>query len=353
MISNKKIIMKTFLIKYFLILAFVSITMSSLGQDIHFSQIFETPLLRNPALAGLFSGDIRVQTVYRSQWNSVTNAYRTGSANIEYKIPIGLSSDDYVTIGGQFLYDKAGSVDLTSTHILPALNYHKSLNGEKSTYLSLAIMGGWVQRSLDRGKITTNSQFNGISYDPSLATGETFPKASYSYFDGTVGLSFSKQLGENVDNNMYVGVAYHHFNKSKKLSFYTDYKVEMTPKWVASAGIRMSTNDYSYITFEGDYTKQGASNEIIGGVMYSKKLDDPENPTYVIHGGAYMRFNDAVIPVVKLETKPLAFAVSYDVNISGLKKVSTGRGGFELSITYQKFLDRNNSSLNATKCPKF
>ena len=70
------------------------------AQDIHFSQIFETPLLRNPALAGLFSGDIRVQTVYRSQWNSVTNAYSTSSANVEYKLPVGTSTD-YVTIGGQ------------------------------------------------------------------------------------------------------------------------------------------------------------------------------------------------------------------------------------------------------------
>ena len=31
------------------------------AQDIHFSQFFETPLLRNPALAGIFTGDIRLQ----------------------------------------------------------------------------------------------------------------------------------------------------------------------------------------------------------------------------------------------------------------------------------------------------
>jgi type IX secretion system PorP/SprF family membrane protein len=344
--------MKQFFSKYFLVLAFISSSAMAFGQDIHFSQIFETPLLRNPALAGLFSGDVRIQTVYRSQWNSVTNAYRTGSANIEYKLPVGQSSD-FVTIGAQVLYDKAGAVDLTSTHILPALNYHKSMNGEKSTYLSLAIMGGWVQRSLDRGKISTNSQYNGSSYDPNAATGETFPKSSYSYFDGTVGLSFNTQLGENVDDNMYVGVAYHHFNKSKKLSFYSDYTVAMSPKWVASGGVRMSTNDYSYITFEADYTKQGSSNEIIGGVMYSKKLDDPEDSKYVIHGGAYMRFNDALIPVIKIDARPIAFAVSYDINISGLKKVSTGRGGFELSLTYKKFLDKYNSSINSTRCPKF
>ncbi|MGZ3910129.1 MAG: type IX secretion system membrane protein PorP/SprF, partial [Flavisolibacter sp.] len=39
------------------------------GQDIHFSQFFEAPLLRNPSLAGIFTGDIRVQAVYRDQWN--------------------------------------------------------------------------------------------------------------------------------------------------------------------------------------------------------------------------------------------------------------------------------------------
>ncbi len=344
--------MKSILRTYLTFFALLFCASMAKGQDIHFSQIFETPLLRNPALAGLFSGDIRVQTVFRSQWNSITNAYRTGSANAEYKIGIGQSSD-FITVGGQVLYDKAGTVDLTSTHILPALNYHKSLNGEKSTYLSFAMMGGWVQRRIDRSKITTNSQFNGSSYDPNLSTGETFSKSSYSYFDATVGMSFSTQLGENIDNNMYVGLAYHHFNKSKKLSFYSRNDIEMTPKWVASGGIRMSTTDYGYITFEGDYTKQGVSTEIIGGLMYSMKLDDPENPKYLLHGGAYMRWNDAIIPVVKVETKPLAFALSYDVNISGLKRVSTGRGGFEISITYQKFLDKFNSSINATKCPKF
>ena len=340
-------------VRYQLVFIFLLVSKISMAQqDINFSQFYELPLLRNPALAGLFSGDIRVQTVYRSQWNSITNAYSTTSANMEYKLPVG-ESTDYVTIGGQVLYDKAGTVDLTSTHILPAINYHKSLSAERSMYLSMAIMGGYVQRSIDRSKMTTNSQFNGNAYDPNMATGETFNKSSYSYFDGTAGLSFNTQLGENIDNNMFVGLAYHHFNKSKKVSFYSDAKTELMPKWVASGGVRMSTNNYSYITVEADYSTQGINREIIGGVMYSQKLDDPDNPKYIIHGGGYMRFNDAIIPVIKVESKPIAVAVSYDVNISGLRRVSTGRGGFEISLVFQKFLDRYNSSSDATRCPKF
>ncbi len=344
--------MKYTLHKYYLIVMLLFSSAIGNAQDIHFSQIFETPLLRNPALAGLFAGDIRVQSVYRSQWNSITDAYRTGSANLEYKLPIGETSD-FLTIGGQLLYDRSGTVELTSTHILPAINYHKSLSAERNRYLSMSLMGGLVQRSINRNKITTNSQYNGTNYNSSLSTGENFAKPSYGFFDGTVGLSYNSQIGEQEDDNMYVGIAYHHFNKPKNISFYTDINTELKAKWVASAGIRMSTNDYSYITFEADYSKQSSTQEVIGGLMYSLKLDDPENPQKLIHGGVYMRLKDAIIPVAKIETKPIAIAVSYDINISNLKRASTGRGGFEISLTYQKFLDRNNSSTDATRCPKF
>ncbi|HEV8271279.1 MAG TPA: type IX secretion system membrane protein PorP/SprF, partial [Chitinophagaceae bacterium] len=131
------------------------------SQDLHLSQFFETPLLRNPALAGIFTGDVRVQAVYRDQWNSVTNGYRTGSLSGEYKVPVG-KGDDYVTWGMQLFYDRAGTVSFTQTKILPALNYHKSISSEKNTYLSLGFMGGWVQHSIDLSKVTTNSLYDGM-----------------------------------------------------------------------------------------------------------------------------------------------------------------------------------------------
>ena len=344
--------MKNSLLKYLFIPAAFFCSKEVKAQDIHFSQMFETPLLRNPALAGLFSGDVRVQTVFRSQWNSVTNAYHTGSVNAEYKVHVG-QTEDYLTIGGQLVYDKAGTVDLTSTQVLPALNYHKSLGADRNMYLSFAVMAGLVAHSIDRSKITTNSQYDGTAYNSSASTGETFSKSSYSYFDGSTGMSFNEQIGDNPDNNFYIGLAYHHFNRAKNISFYSAAQNEMTPKWVGSAGIRMNMTEESYLTFEGDYSKQGTDKEIIGGFLYSQRLSTGDDLKYLVHGGAYMRFKDAIIPVVKVEARPISVAVSYDVNISGLKKVSTGRGGFELSITYQKYTNRDNSSLNAVKCPKF
>ena len=328
------------------------VSLTCFSQDIHFSQFFEAPLLRNPALAGLFSGDMRLQTIYRNQWNSVTVPYQTVSLNGEYKLPVG-KSNDFLTLGGEILYDRSGSLALTSTHVLPTLNYHKSLNNERNMYLSLGFMGGLVQRRLDGSKITTNSQFNGINYDPVLSNGETFPNDGFIYFDASTGMSFNTQLGENEDNNIFLGLAYHHFNKSANVTFYGDKTIEMIPKWVASAGVRMSMTDYSFITFHADYSIQGTSTETIGGMLYSYKLDDPSDPTYIFHAGAFVRWKDAIIPVVKMEFKPMAIALSYDVNISQLKTASNGRGGLELSLSYQTYFDRHNSTKDAVLCPRF
>ena len=66
-----------------------------------------------------------------------------------------------------------------------------------------------------------------------------------------------------------------------------------------------------------------------------------------------MRWQDALIPVLKIDMLPLSVALSYDVNISQLKTVSQGQGGVELSISYIGFLDRQNSSKYKMLCPHF
>jgi type IX secretion system PorP/SprF family membrane protein len=325
---------------------------SAIAQDIHFSQFFETPLLRNPALAGIFNGDIRLQSVYRTQWNSVTTPYLTGSFNMEFKKPIG-KGHDFCTIGAQIMYDKAGTIALTSNHVLPVINYHKSLSSEKNTYLSLGFMGGLVQRKIDRSKVTTNNQFDGTGFNPGISDGESFPRTSYSYLDGTVGMSLNVQLGENADNNLYVGGAYHHFNKATKLSFYGKPNYEMVPKWVGSLGLRMGMTESSYFTIYGDYSKQGTYQETLGGFFYSVKLDDNDNPFYTIHGGALMRWKDAIIPVVKLDFLPFSISASYDVNTSTLRTASYGQGGFEFALSYVKAFNRDSEEAEAVRCPRF
>jgi len=322
------------------------------AQDIHFSQFFEAPLLRNPSLAGIFTGDYRIQAVFHDQWNSFTNAYRTGSLNGEYKMPIG-KGNDYLTVGLQMLFDKAGSAALTTTELLPALNYHKSLSDDHPMYLSLGFMGGIVQKTIDRSRITTNSQYNGTAYDPALPDGETIFTPTTRYLDGSLGLSFNTTFGEDNANTLFFGAALHHVNRPKN-SFYKNPSIELDPKYVFSGGMKLAINEFSYFNIQADISHQGPSHEVIGGALFSYKLgDDPENSDNTVSVGSFLRWKDALIPVIKLETHSLAIALSYDVNVSELKTVSQGRGGFELSISYIGFLERENSNKYRVLCPKF
>ena len=350
-ISLRKCVYATFLFLYFVNIFAGANALKA--QDIHFSQLFETPLLRNPSLAGLFTGDVRVQSVHRRQWNSVTIPYETTSLNAEIKLPLSQGGNDFFTVGMQFMYDQAGSTSFKSTHVLPVVNFHKSISAEKNKYLSLGFMGGYIARTIDRSKITTNNQWGSGGFDPSAPTGETFTNTNYHYWDATLGATYSSNIGENDDNNYYVGVAYHHITRPK-VGFYQNSKQVLPTKLVASVGLKYNFAEDSYITVQADHSRQGPYRETLAGLMYSMNFVNGIKETqYTLHVGTYLRWKDAIIPVVKMDYAPFSVAVSYDANISQLKPASRGRGGFEVSLSYLAFRDKYNSARDAVRCPKF
>ncbi|MFH1319390.1 MAG: type IX secretion system membrane protein PorP/SprF, partial [Bacteroidota bacterium] len=87
------------------------------------------------------------------------------------------------------------------------------------------------------------------------------------------------------------------------------------------------------------FLMQGPSTEIDLGCMVRYTLREESRYTGLLKEtailiGGYFRVGDAVIPSVMFEIANFAIGVSYDVNISGLKSVSTGRGGAEISLRY-------------------
>ena len=130
--------------------------------------------------------------------------------------------------------------------------------------------------------------------------------------------------------------------------------LQLQPNYLFSAGVKFDIDEYSYFTIQADHTIQGSFNETVGGALYSYKLgDEPDYPLYTLSLGGFLRWKDALIPVLKIQKNPLSLAISYDVNVSQLKTASQGRGAFELSLSYIGFLDRHNSSRDKVLCPRF
>ncbi len=333
-----------------LLTIFMLLAKFSFCQDINFSQFYDIPLLRNPALAGIFTGDIRLTSAYRNQWESVTTPYRTIALGIELKRQIG-QAGDFLTYGVQFTNDMAGDSRLSRTQVLPVLNYHKSLSSEKTTYLSAAFMFGPVMQRFDPSKLTFDDQFVGGTYSHNNPTRQTFDNTKLTYWDPAVGLCYSGIAGEQT--SYYIGLGLYHFTKPK-VAFQEKNDIALNTKYVLNAGFSAPLNSLAKLVFYGDYFMQGGSRIGQGGLLFSREVYQREDDQKVaISAGLFYRLKDAFIPVIKVDYYQVSLGMTYDVNSSKLKTASQSKGGFELTLSYKGFTRNRNSSVDMVRCPRF
>jgi type IX secretion system PorP/SprF family membrane protein len=321
------------------------------SQDINFSQFYDLPLLRNPSLAGLFQGDIRITSAYRNQWQSVTVPYRTFGFGAEIKKPVTESSDDFFTYGLQVSSDVAGDSRLSRTQAFPVFNYHKALNGDKNTYISAGIMAGPVMQRFDPSKLAFDDQFQNGSYSAANPTKEVFNTTKLTYWDGAAGLCFSSVAGENT--HYYVGMGLFHFTQPK-VAFQKQNDIILNKKWVLNAGFAAPLSDQNKLIAYLDYFMQGGSRQAQGGLLINHDLIQyDEDQKISISAGLFCRWKDAFMPVVKLDYYDYSIGMTYDVNSSKLKSASQYRGAYEVTISYKAFNNKYNTSANKVKCPLF
>ena len=334
--------------------------MMSFAQDLNFSQFYELPLLRNPALAGIFIGDIRVQGVYRNQWQSVTVPYRTSGLSTEVNFPTN-DYGHYLTAGVQVLHDVAGDSKLTRTHFLPVLTYHAPLN-ENEFYISGSLMGGLVNNHFDPTGLRWDDQYVGGQYNPTNPTRQVIKQTGKNYFDIGGGIALSGPVSGVVD--LYVGAGLFHAN-NPSIAFNTD-NIKLGRKWAFNGGMTVQTSDWSRITFYADYFIQKAGNSadsiikvgghdvLMFGSFYTTDLQQYDTDDKVsLSLGAVYRWADAIAPVVRLDLKKFAVGLSYDVNVSQLTKASGARGGFELTLAYKNAFNSRIIKQYRLKCVGF
>jgi len=345
--------MKTFLqITGKLCLFMMMMYSSAIAQDINFSQFYDVPVLRNPALAGLFTGDVRVASGFRNQWQSVTVPYRTMVLSGEFKRVVSYQSGDYITFGSQITNDIAGDSKLSRTQVLPFVNYHKSLSSDKSTYLSAAFMGGPVMQRFDPTQLKFDDQYLGGTFSATNPTHQVLNNFNSTYWDPSFGLSFSDERGENT--HYYIGMAMFHFTKPR-ISFQSQNDFRLNPKYAINFGVTTMTSPTDRILLYGDAFKQGGAYNLQTGMMLTHDLVQTDDDQKIsISGGLFYRLNDAFIPVFKLDYYKLSVGATYDVNVSKLVPGSMMRGGLELTLMYKAFSPNHLSDeAYKTRCPKF
>lgn len=320
--------------------------------DIHFSQFYETSMLRNPSLTGIFSNDYKIGAYYRDQWASIGHPYTTMLAFAEFRFAVGHVSDDFVSFGLLGYADKAGSLDQKITSFYPAINYSKCVNPDKNAYLSAGFTAGYTQYSFDRTKVTVDNQFLGGFFNAANPTMENFSNVKMSMWDLGTGINFNASTGANNSTTYMIGISGYHLTQPN-FSYYNIPGITQNLRWNANAAIAFNVQDNLSTQFHANFAMQGAYTEAIAGALFTYAEDGGPRPLWALTGGLFYRLQDALIPVVKLKYKNTSIGASYDVNLSKLTPASKMRGGLELTLSLSGDLSDKSGVLKKTVCPKF
>jgi len=128
-------------------LLFITVAKTVAQTDPHFTQQYTFPMYVNPALAGSSDGDYRVSGIFRNQWSSISNPYRT----------IGLSFDartnKNVALGVNALNQSAGDGGFNYFTTSFSFAYTGVKFGNNlSQHIVMAIQGGLINRRVNTSK---------------------------------------------------------------------------------------------------------------------------------------------------------------------------------------------------------
>lgn len=304
-----------------------SLAFSLFAQDIHFSQFFAAPMNYNPALAGQFDGDFRAIGNQRTQWRSVTVPYLT----------IGGSVDAHDLLekeglgGGISLYqDRAGDSRLNTIQFNLAGSYAIPISRDDMRAAAGAHLG-FTAQSIDYGALQWDNQWNGTAFDPTAGSGEPTGQTSHLYPNLNVGAVYYYQPRER--QLFTVGLSFFNLTTPPQ-SWQNELGVDLDLRTNFHASARLPINDEIdaepalLLQFQGTYQ------EVILGASGKYLLDKQPGIYRTVFAGMYYRTRDAGYILAGMDYDQWRFGISYDVNLSGLRPASNGRGGFEISVQY-------------------
>ena len=330
---------------------------ASYAQDIHFTQFDMQPLVINPAFTGMFNGKVRVDAIYRSQWNSVTVGYKTYGASVDMPIKVERNGD-YLAGGLQLFKDVAGDGNLSNFTGLVSIAYHKTFGGSSlngaSKDLAVGLQGGYAQQSIDLSKLYFADEFVNGSFVPgttqeySLGLGN-----SVNYYLVNAGISYAQSVSDKF--SYVLGVAANNLNQpNQSLSKKQSSETSLDMRYTGELGLVLNVSEKLSLRPAVLYQYQASASEIVAGNEFHYALTSgnaSESTTGVFLGGWY-RSGDATMITGGIEFANFRVGLAYDYNISTLNSASNGNGGFEIAL---KYISPYHHSVNshAVPCNRF
>src|SRR5215204_1471762 len=253
--------------------------------DPHFTQNYTYPMYINPAMTGGSDGTYRVSAIYRGQWGSITNPYRTTGVSFDTRtgknLALGVNVQNQSAGDGGFNYFNAAA----------SFAYTGVKFGQDDNHrMVFAMQFGLLNRSVDQSKFKWGEQWNPITgYNANNPISETFNATAATTLDiGAGALYYDASPGKKA--NAFAGFSVYHLNKPKDPIISSDNtELNTIPmRYVVHGGISFNISNRARIIPHALYMRQGTAAE----KMFGTYLQYTVNEETDIMIGGYYRFKD-------------------------------------------------------------
>ena len=320
------------------------------GQDLHFSQFFNSPLTTNPANTGFIAdADYRIGASYRNQYSNLMAApYKTFSVFGDAQVFRNRLENGWLGLGAVILRDEAGSGSLTSTKAYGSVAYHQMLG--YSSLLTAGFNVGWANKRIDQSKLKFPDQFDGNFFDNTLPTSVVLVNNNVSYFDVQAGMNYAYFPTENIYIN--AGYSIHHVNRPKETFFEDSINNNRLPmRHIGFINALLKMNENVILNPNAYYTIQAKSSELVVGLNMAYNLSGDGAKQLI--GGLYYRVGDAVVPMIGFDLNNVRFTFSYDATTSSLHNFNHYQGASEFNVIKKGFYSEYNGDRRQSLCPSF
>lgn len=313
------------------ILLMAQLFFSANGQDLHYSQFYNSQQNLNPAQTGLFNADHRFTLSFRDQWRFVPVPWFTLSAAYDRKLYVLKGEKHFLGVGGIINHDRQGDGNLNLTSININGAYHRILN--QNNIISGGIVLGFASRGFNSQTLTWGNQWNGDAFDPSLGSGEGFSNFErVNFFESGAGLNYRYQKSSRTFGDL--GAAVLHLIKPNT-SFFTTQVADLPQRFTLSLVGQIQLLDKLDIQLHGLHQTQGKYAETIIGGLGKIYINQQRGKETQLHLGLGYRTSGSLFPTLALQYNNIYASFSYDVDRTNFNKtLQSNRGGPELHLRY-------------------
>jgi type IX secretion system PorP/SprF family membrane protein len=311
------------------------------AQDIHFSQVNETPLFLSPANTGFFNGYVRSIANYKSQWAAMNNAFQTMAIALDGGLFRSKKRKAFLGLGLTIFRDQAGAAKLRKTTI--QLNASGLVKLGYRSALSAGVAFGSAASNANYNNLTYASQFDGNKFDPTTVSGE-IPYRQFTTLDLGTGLAyeFSKVSYDNDHDDVSsfkLAIGAFHLNRpAQEFGAGSNYKLPVRLVYSFTSTFDITDTKFT-INPTAVYQSQGSLQQMLLGSYVKYRMSTGTKVTgqrtqNAIGGGVFYRVRDAVIAKLIFDIGDYSVGLAYDFNLSSYRTATRGFGGPEISLRY-------------------